>query len=127
MFELAYYVLIDPNTASESTLRSKVIAIACSFAVLVLAAYFYVAVQMGLSTNDYARCASVYTATEYFTSILFFLVSVSLTVAYSRLRGSINKCVFHFDRATTQNIEILFRFLVTSFLLQTVYLIWWAA
>jgi hypothetical protein len=52
MFELADYVLIDPTAASASKLRSKVIAFAGSFAVLILGAYFYVAVQMGMSTND---------------------------------------------------------------------------
>jgi len=82
---------------------------------------------MGRSTNDMPRCATVYTITEYFTSVLFFLVSVSLTIVYYRLRSAINKCAFSFDRDTIKNIEILFRFLVSSFLLQTVYLIWWAA
>ena len=101
MFELADYVLIDPTAASGSKLRCKVITAACSFAVLILGAYFYVAVQMGLSTNDMERCAKVYSATEYFTAVFFFLVSVGLTVAYCRLSKAINKCVFPFDTDTT--------------------------
>jgi hypothetical protein len=71
------------------------------------------------------RCFQVYAVTELFTAILFLVISISLTIAYIRLRRSINSCVFSFNKDTTDNIEILFRFLVTSFSLQTVYLIFW--
>jgi len=61
------------------------------------------------------RCLEVYAITELFTAILFILISISLTIAYYRLRRAINKCVFSFNKDTADNIDILFRFLVTSF------------
>lgn len=127
MFELADFVLIDRALPSTNkSLRNKVLVYVGIVATLVLTAYLFIAIWMGMSTHDYTQCSTVYRLTESFTAALFVVISISLTIAYLRLRKAIDSCAFSFDKGTTQHIAILFRFLVTSFLLQTAYLIFWA-
>ena len=94
IFELADFVLFDKVVSSEAknSLRNKVLVYVGFIATLILAAYFLIAIWMGKSLHNYAQCNKVYILTESFTAGLFVVISISLTIAYRRLKNAIAKC-----------------------------------
>lgn len=56
---------------------------------LVVVGYLVVAIWMGKSVHQQSMCNKVYVLTESLTAALFAVISVSLTIAYLRLKNAI--------------------------------------
>ena len=77
------------SSVAKTSLRNKVLMYVGFMSTLVVVGYLVVAIWMGKSVHQQSMCNKVYVLTESLTATLFAVISVSLTIAYLRLKNAI--------------------------------------
>ena len=77
------------SSVAKTSLRNKVLMYVGFMSTLVVVGYLVVAIWMGKSVHQQSQCNKVYILTESLTATLFAVISVSLTIAYLRLKNAI--------------------------------------
>ena len=92
--------------------------------ILIISAYLCIAVEMAKSVYSDKRCVKVYNWTSSIIAVFLTVISVSLALAYFKLKTIMKRCSIFIDQSILQRITIMFAFLVSSFFAEMIYQIY---